>query len=33
MTKATLERFHGDTRAVGAKRLNLDGSGPQEFGC
>ena len=33
VAEAALERLHRDARAVGAERLNLDGSRPQEFRC
>ncbi len=33
MTEPTLERFDRDAGAIGAERLNLDGSRPQEFRC
>jgi hypothetical protein len=33
MAEATLERFDGNAGAIGAERLNLDGPGPQKFGC
>jgi hypothetical protein len=33
MAEAALERLHGHARAIGAERLNLHGTRPQEFRC
>ena len=33
MTEPALERLDRDACAIGAERLNLDGSRPQEFRC